>query len=283
MKYKFLLFAIVLFLTNQKGVSQDTTSVKSSKDSTTPSLTLAAIYGNNADYYGLAADERLPYFFTNASYRLPGGVFFSAGAYRLLNNSESLLSEVDLTAGYEMNFAENFNGSLAYTRSFFGKNSPLLQAANENTLSASISYDWKVLKSGLNSYYSFGTSNDMFLTFTTSKLIELGSLFNNKDYISFEPGFEIASGTVRYLEEYIIRRGNQGQANGVNRGPSFTTQTRSASTFDILSYNANVLLGYNRSSYLVEAGYQLSFLGSDILATSRKPRSFFNLSLYYQF
>ncbi len=113
--------------------------------------------------------------------------------------------------------------------------------------------------------------------------MDLGSLFSDKDYISLEPGFEIASGTVQYLEEYIVRRDNQGQMPGGPRFPDYTTLTRSASTFDILSYSANILLGYNRNHYLIETGYQLSFLGSNISATNMKPRSFFNLNLYYQF
>lgn len=283
MKQKFMVLALGLILSGSFVVAQDTTRIRETSAAKTPSLTLAAIYGNNANYYGQTAEERLPYLLTNASYRLANGIFFSVGGYRLLTNSESGLAEVDLSAGYEVDFTKGLSGSFGYTRSIFGQNSPLLQATNENTLSASINYDWKVLRSSLSGFYAFGTTSDVFLTLNTSKLMDLGSLFSEKDFISFEPGFEIASGTIQYLEEYIVRRENQSQKPGFPRGPEYSTQTRSASTFDMLSYNANILLGYNRSHYLIETGYQLSFLGSHISATNRKPRSFFNLSLYYQF
>ena len=278
-----MLVALGLIMSGSIVAAQDTTRVREMPVAKTPSLTLAAIYGTNANYYGQTAEERLPYLLTNGSYRLANGIYFSVGGYRLLTNSESGLAEVDLTAGYEVDFTKSLSGSFGYTRSIFGQNSPLLQAANENTLSASIDYDWKFLKSSLSTFYAFGTTSDVFLTLNTSKLMDLGSLFSDKDFISFEPGVEIASGTVQYLEEYIVRRDKQLQIPGFPRAPEYSIQTRSASTFDMLSYNANILLGYNRNHYLIETGYQLSFLGSNISASNRKPRSFFNLSLYYQF
>jgi hypothetical protein len=59
--------------------------------------------------------------------------------------------------------------------------------------------------------------------------------------------------------------------------------TRNASSFDMISYNMNFLLGYNRNNYLIETGWQVSTLGKNVSETKQKPRSFFNLSLYYQF
>ncbi len=283
MRHKFSLLTIILLLCFKLLDAQDIPNSRDSAAKKMPSLTLAAIYGNNADYYGQTAEERLPYFLTNASYRFANGIYFSASGYRLLSDSQPTFSEVDLSAGYDMDLAKGLIGSFSYTRSFFARNSPLLQAANENTLSASLNYDWRYLRSSLGSYYAFGKTNDVFLTLTNSKSLDLGSLFSEKDYISFEPGFEIASGTVQYLEEYIVRREGQGQMPGGLRFPEYTTLTRSASTFNILSYSANALLGYNRTHYLIEAGYQLSFLGTNISATNRTPRSFFNLGLYYQF
>lgn len=277
MKRTFIVLIVALSISINCFAQRDSTA-------RTSSLTLAAIYGNNANYYGQTAEERLPYVLTNASYRLKNGIYFSAGAYKLINYGQTALSEVDLSLGYEVNFTRAFNGSFGYTRSFFADNSPLLQAANENNLSASLGYDWKIMKTNLTSFYAFGTQNDVFLSFSNSKSLDLGSLFSKNDYITLEPGFELVSGTLRYLEDYIIRQRNV-QIPGAPRVPEYGeyTLTKSASKFDMLTYNANVLLGYNRAHYLIETGYQLSFLGKSISSTNRKPRSFFNLSLYYQF
>jgi hypothetical protein len=284
MKQTFIVLVLALIISNCSFAAViDSNTVK------TPSLTLAAIYGSNANYYGQTAEQRLPYLLTNASYRFKKGIYLSAGAYKLTNAGESsAVSELDLSAGYEVDFNKNFSGSFGYTRSVFAKNSPLLQAANENNLSASLTYDWKILKTNISSFYAFGTQRDVFISLNNSRSFDMGSLFSENDYISFEPGFEIVGGTLQYLEEYIVRYERQVQIPGAPRVPNngenqYAISTRSATTFDMLSYSMNLLLGYNRSNYLIETGYQLSYLGGNILAANRKPRSFFNLSLYYQF
>lgn len=279
----YFLLLLSLFLTIE--VFAMTTSDSTQTPGST--LTLAAIYGNNANYYGQTAEQRLPYILTNASLRFKGGLYFSAGSYKLLNMSGSAISEFDISAGYEFKFSEKFSGTAGYTRSFFAKNSPLLQAANENNLSASLAYDFNVFKTGLNSYYAFGSQNDFFLSFVASKTLNLGSL-GKKDFITLDPGFELVGGTLHYLEEYIVRRDRQG-IGMLPPGPlnpyrdQYYTMTRDASSFDLLSYNANLALGYNRSNYLIETSWQLTALGKNVSETGTKARSFFNLSFYYQF
>ena len=279
MKRGFLTFALILSIVSSVFAFADSTINKSN------TLTLAAIYGNNANYYGQTAVERLPYVLSNASLRLKSGFYLSAGAYKLLNQGGSTFSEIDLSAGLEGDLVKDLSGSFGYSRSFFSQNSPLLQAGNRNTLSASLIYDW-FLKSNLSSYYAFGTQQDVFLSFSNSKSIDLGSLFDNKDFISLEPGFELVGGTLHYLEEYTVRNEKR---QGLLGNPLFpgnnqtTTRTRDASTFDMLTYNTSLLLGYNRANYLIETGYQLSTLGKNVSDTRQKPRSFFNLSFYYQF
>lgn len=278
-------FSLFLFLSLTAQVCANTTSDSTQTKRST--LTLAAIYGNNANYYGQTAEQRLPYILTNASYRLKGGLYFSAGSYKLLNVGGSTISEFDLSTGYEFNFSEKFSGAAGYSRSFFAKNSPLLQAANENTLSASLAYDFNIFKTGLNTYYAFGTQNDFFMSFSASRTLNLGSL-GRKDFITLDPGVEIVGGTLHYLEEYIVRRDRQGFGM-LPPGPlnpyrdQYYTMTRNASSFDLLSYNANLALGYNRSNYLIETSMQLTALGKNVSDTGNRTRSFFNLSFYYQF
>ncbi len=248
-------------------------------------LTLAAIYGNNANYYGQTAEQRLPYILTNASYRLKGGMYFSASSYKLLNTGSSAISAFDLSAGYEFNISKKLSAATGYTRSFFAKNSPLLQASNENILSASLVYDFNIFKTGLNSYYAFGTQNDFFLSFLATKSLSLGSI-GKKDVITLDPGFELVGGTLHYLEEYIVRRERQGPLPPGPLNPiryQYYTLTRDASSFDLLSYNTSLALGYNRSNYLIETSWQLTALGKNVSESGTKARSFFNLSFYYQF
>jgi hypothetical protein len=277
-----LLFTALLFV--GKSFAQRDTTQEDTKQTT---LTLASIYGNNANYYGQTAEQKLPFVLTNASLRLKNGLYFSAGTYKLINAGGPFISVLDFSAGFETDISKNFNAAFGYSRSFFAQNSPLLGAANENTLNATLAYDLNIFKTSFNTYYAFGTQRDLFMSFNTSKALNLGSLFSKNDFISFEPGFELVAGTLHYLEEYIERR--ERPLNIMPNNPRFITReqtyliTRDVSSFDMISYNMNILLGYNRSNYLIETGWQVSVLGKNVTESKQTARSFFNLSLYYQF
>jgi hypothetical protein len=278
----YIFLTLLLFIASRAFSQVDSTEVEPKRNT----IILAGIYGNNANYYGQTAEQKLPYFLNNVALSLKNGLFFSVGSYKLINAGGPLISELDLTAGLEQQIAKNLNGTIAYSRSFFAKNSPLLGAANENTISASLAYDLNLIKTGFNTYYAFGTQTDLFLSFTASKPINLGSISKEKDFISFEPGLELVGGTLHYFEEYIVRRNRlNNMPNNPNLPPRDQnyTITRSASSFNMISYNMNFLLGYNRRNYLLEGGWQVSQLGKNVSDTQQKPRSFFNLSFYYQF
>jgi hypothetical protein len=171
------------------------------QDSTAKSsLTLAAVYGNTANYFGQTTADKLPYLLSYAGYNLKSGLYFSASALTLLNNINGV-SAVDLSAGYGFNLAKNVEGNLSYTRSFYQKDAPLLQASNENNVNAALSVS-HLFKTSLSADYAFGTQNDVFVSFTNSKLIDLGSLFSENDFISLEPAFSVIGGSQRFYQTY---------------------------------------------------------------------------------
>src|SRR2546428_2967465 len=99
-------------------------------DSSKTTLTLAAIYSTNANYYGQTGEEKLPYVLTNATVRFPVGLYFSGSVYKLLNTTtgSSAVSAVDLSAGLEFNLSKKVTANLSYSHSFFPSNSPMLKA-----------------------------------------------------------------------------------------------------------------------------------------------------------
>jgi len=252
-------------------------------------LTLAAIYSNNVSYYGQSTAEKLPYVLANANARLSMGLYFSAGAYKLLNIGGGI-SETDLGIGYEHNFTDKFNADVSYTRSIFPSNSPLLQAANTNNINLTSSYTWPWFKSSLSADYAFGEENDFFLGITNAKDISLGTLFDDQDQLSIEPAIEIISGTqhfyTTYQEEKIKRNNGKGKgANNGNGNPEGSGEiiTIPKTSFNLLTYNFKLPLAYNRSSYLAEVAYQFSVLGSNAITEAKKQQSFISFSFYYQF
>ncbi|MEJ5961581.1 hypothetical protein [Pedobacter immunditicola] len=276
MKLKIMTFVICLAALNVKAQTDST--------ATTPekaTLTLAAIYGNNVSYYGQGTLEKLPYILTNATFRLPLGLFFSASSYKLLNYGTGM-SASDLGIGFDHAFSPKLQAGISYTRSFFPEDSPLLQAANENNINAMVDYQWPWFKSSLSTDFAFGLEKDVFISLNHAKLIELGSLFNENDQIAIEPAVELVAGTQHFLESYTQKK-NQGKGKG--SGNENTTETIEIPTtsFNLLTYNFKIPFTYSRSHYMAEFAYQYSILGGKIPAETKNSQSFFNLSFYYQF
>lgn len=85
-----------------------------------------------------------------------------------------------------------------------------------------------------------------------SKSMGRGNVFWEKDYVFHEPGFEIASRTVQFPDEYIVLRDNQRHV--IPRLPEYTK--KQPATFGKFS-NSEYPLGYNRCLYLIEPAITL--------------------------
>lgn len=273
---KYLYIMLLCFGIATQSLAQQDSTKKSS-------LTLAAIYGNTANYFGQTTAEKLPYLLSYGAYKFKSGIYFSASGLSLINSSLGF-SAVDVSGGYGYNLSENTEGSFSYTRSFFKQGAPLLQVANENNLNADIAIT-HLFKSYLSADYAFGTQNDMFLTFSNSKLVSLGS-FSEKDFISIEPGISVIGGTQRFYETYTIekeRRKKLLDPRFPGRPPESETTTIESTNFGLLAYIFSLPLAYNRSNYSIEASYQASMTGKKIDGESQKPVSILNFGVYYQF
>lgn len=276
---KILLLALICLFGIQAGAQTDTT-----KKVTT---TAALLFNNNISYFGQATTERYPYILANLTLRLPMGLYFSAGGYQLLNQNE-VPSETDLGIGYDYQFSESWSSGVAYTRSFFPVNSPLLAASNENNINLSTTYDGRLLKSALNADYAFGKEQDIFITFTNSKSITLGTFFNQKYDLSIEPALELVAGTRHFYETFIIekQKRNNGKGKGIgNQGNLPTTELTAIpkNSFDLFSYNFRLPIALSRANYLIEASYQFSIMGVKADENLSSHYSLFGVAFYYQF
>ena len=108
-----LLLTILILFTGVFTVSaqsSETASVDTVEKRKT-SLTLAAIYSNDVNYYGQTSSEALPYILGNATLEFPVRIWLSAQTYKLLNYDEGI-SGVSLTAGYDFDLSKNLSGTL---------------------------------------------------------------------------------------------------------------------------------------------------------------------------
>ena len=275
--------SVFLFITIPLFVFGQSDTLSGEKKNT---LTLSAVVSSNANYYGQTAPETLPFSYVDLKLRTALGWYISAGGYQLLKEN-NFPSETHLSSGFEFDLSPEVDFQIGYTRSFYAKASPLLQASNPNSLSSTIGIN-HLLRTELAADYNFGKSEDIFISLDNSKNISLGQ-WGEKNTFFLKPGVSIVAGTQRFYTTYIEERkqrvgldpildvlgGNQ-QENQEN------TETTTVSTdFSLLSYNFNVPLIYYRGKGAIMLSYQLSVL-SKKNTQSNRSNSFFSLGYFYQ-
>lgn len=287
MKSIILFTTVTLYSALCFGQSETTTA--GSTDSITPkaTLTVGAVYANNASYYGQKSEEKTPYAALAATYRFKSGFYLSGMAYKLLNEKTSAVSASSLGAGVNFKLARRLTADLSYSHSFYPAYSPMLQAGNADNASLALTYEnW--LNVSLAGDYAFGKTNDGFVTGAISKSINLFSI-GKKDIVTINPSADVVAGTQHFYQTYTTEKKLRDSVLGIILTPitGETSQpgskTVALTSFNALSYNFKLPLAYNRSHYAVEAAYQLSVLSSHAQSGAGKANSFVTLSFYYQF
>lgn len=271
----------------QSDTASEAAQAESSAKST---LTVGASYSNNVNYYGQRGVDKMPYLLAIGSWRHRSGFYFTGGAYKLLKDSNGVVSASSLGAGMGFNLGENLSADINFSHTFYPAGSLFVQAANANSASASISLE-KWMTTTANIDYAFGKTQDVFASLSTSKLINIGSLFSSKDLVSITPAVEIVGGTRHFYQTYITEKRLRDSIAGIalppllggsDGGETTSTSTKTRTSFDLVSYNVKLPLTYNRSSYQLEITYQLSLLNK-LAAETRQLNSFVTASFYYQF
>lgn len=269
------------------GQTDGTTVVPTDSVPAKSTLTLAAVYSNNASYYGQRAEENTPYAAVAANYQLKSGIYFAAQSYKLLNEKTSQVSAASVGAGVNFKLGKKFTTDLSYTHSFYPDYSPLLQAGNADNASLAFAHEGWV-NTSLTGDYSFGKTNDAFVTGGISKAINLFSI-GQSDIVTLSPVAELVGGTQHFYQTYVSKKKVRDSLLGIFPSPVFGnpstshTDTVKTTAFNILSYNFKVPLAYNRTHYTVEAAYQISVLSNQVQSNAGEVNSFLTLSFYYQF
>ena len=157
-------------------------------------FTWSTLLSNNANYYGQAATERLPFAYTDLRMRTAVGWYVSAGGYQLLKEG-AFPSEWHVGTGLDFSIGKQISLNVGYTRSFYSDDSPLFQASNPNSISAEIGFN-HLFQTDLEGDYNFGKENDFFTTLTNSKVVPLHS-FTDKDLLYVKPSVALTAGTQR--------------------------------------------------------------------------------------
>lgn len=266
----------------------DSTKVADSLPKQKSSLTLAAVYANDASYYGQRAQNLNPYAALAATYQHKSGIYLSGLAYRLLNEKTAEISAATLGAGINMKLGKKLFADLNFTHSFYETSSPLIQSVNTENAGIAVTHKgW--LESSISGDYSFGTTEDYFTSAALAKDISLFQVGKNA-IVSIKPVLSVVAGTQRYYKSYVTQQQARDSALGIITTPIFgspnpetVTTEKEAVSFNLLSYNFELPVSYSRGRYLLEAAYQVSLLSDKVRSGAGDINQFGKLSFYYQF
>jgi len=253
------------------------------------SVAVGLNYGTDVSFFGRTSQYRYPFSSGDVIYNTKTGLFVYGSAWKVLA-SEPTIDELDLGLGYNYRLSKELKGNFSYTRFFINDKSQIIKSSATNDINFKNSFDWKILKTSVTTDYLFGKSNDFFVTINNSKYFESNwSVFDDKDYLTFEPAFTMIFGTQNFVQNFSD---NHDFDNPTGHGPGPTMHydpmppadaADKNSQFNLLNYSLKLPIAYNRPHYTLEAAYKYAIPVNVQGKLINNHESFFNLTFYYLF
>ncbi|MFA6087255.1 MAG: hypothetical protein WC743_23005 [Mucilaginibacter sp.] len=240
-------------------------------------------YGSDALFFGRTGPIKYPFMAADMILNYKSGFFVYGSALKVLGY-KPVVDEVDVGGGYFYRLSKKFTGTISYTRFIFNKESEIIKSASSNDINFKNSYDWKYLKTSVIADYLFGKSYDFFTTISNSKYFESNfSVFDDQDFLSINPTFNIILGTQNFVQRYSIDHQYQLEADNIYIRNENGKRARANARFNVLNYSFKLPLAYNRPHYTLEASWRYS-MPVNVEGTLKNHReSFFNFTFYYVF
>ncbi|NHA07527.1 hypothetical protein G7092_27260 [Mucilaginibacter sp. HC2] len=246
------------------------------------SVSVGVSYGSDALFFGRTGPIKYPFVTGDAIYNTKSGVFIYGSVLKVLGYAP--VDEVDVGGGYFYKFSKSFSGAVSYTRFIFNKNANVIKSASSNDINFKNAYDWKLFKTTVVLDYLFGKSNDFFTTVSTSKYFETSwSIFDDKDYLSFNPSFNVILGTQNFVQRYEVDHNYQHVLPPAVLENLDLSAARRNRIFNVLNYSFKVPVAYNRPHYTLEASWRYSMPVNVEGTLENRRESFFNFTFYYLF
>jgi len=251
------------------------------------SVSAGVNYGTDVSFFGRTSQYRYPFLSSDAIYNSKSGLFAYGSLWKVLASAPTI-DEFDLGAGYHYRFSKEFKGDISYTRFFINDKSQIIKSSATNDINFKNSYDWKYLKTSVTADYLFGKSTDFFITVNNSKYFESNwSIFDDKDYLTFEPTFTMIFGTQNFVENFskdhdFFNPNGHSPPTHYDPNPADDAASKN-SEFNLLNYSFKLPIAYNRPHYTLEAAYKYAIPVNVQGALVNNHESFFNLTFYYVF
>jgi hypothetical protein len=249
------------------------------------SVSVGVNYGSDVQFFGRTGPIKYPFISTDFVYNAKSGFFVYGSAVKVLGY-DPLVDEFDVGTGFFYKYTKNVSGTLSYSRFLFAKAAAdVIKSASSNDINFKNSFDWKIAKTSVTSDYLFGKSSDFFLTFSTSKYIEPSwSVFDDKDYLSFNPTISAIFGTQNFVQKFSSDHPARFELYDLSESLEGSPQhPYNNGRFNALNYSIKLPIAYNRPHYTFEASWKYSIPVNVEGELKNRHEVFFNLTFYYLF
>ena len=248
-------------------------------DDATGSLSAALGYGNNSAFFGRTQATTYPYFTQELTYTSKYNLWASVYNYDLFNTATHF-DETDLSIGYDQDLSKKVDLSLSYSHFLYAPNSPLVKSAVNNSLDASLGYDWGVLYTRLNGAYLFGSNaHDTFAVLDNSRAFDIDGVFTAKDYFTITPKFSLIAGTQDFVQVSDAQQIQRGNKKPKTKTGTPTTISTDATRFTLLSYGLRLPVSYTLGKVSAEVAYRYLQPVNVLPENDSAGRSFFTATL----
>jgi hypothetical protein len=266
------------------------TAAKIKADTTQPVVKKASVsagvsYGSDVQFFGRTGPIKYPYVSADAIYNTKNGFFLYTYGVKILGYNP-LFDEIDLGGGYLYHYTKQFTGTVSYTHFFFNRDAAqVIRSASSNDINWKNTYDFKLFKFNATTDYLFGAENDFFLTLNVTKHFESKfSIFDDKDYLTLEPGFSTIMGTQNFVQRYASDHDYHLDFDDLFMpNANSPRQASDNSQFNMLNYNFKIPIAYNRPHYTLEFAYKYSIPVNVEGLLRNHHESFYYLTFYYVF
>ena len=170
----------------------------------------------------------------------------------LPNNKKNAIDGENLTAGYDFDITDDFEGGVSYSKLLYNTNSTLVGSSITNIFNASFDYDIAgIVTPGISAEYSLnsgGVANDIYVTGSIAHDFVVEKIFGDKDVFIISPTVSANFGTQNFYDAYIKRKVYKNKK--VNA--LVTTFENQLNQFELLDYELSAPLEYKIKHFIFE-------------------------------
>jgi hypothetical protein len=261
---------ILFLLISQGYLSQSVrdTVISDSIDPVYRRLRLALNYSSANTFLGKKDSISIPILSPTLKYTTSKDFFYQVNLVHS-NTTDKVFDQLDLRAGYNYYFNDQWNASISYTRSFYSKAVDRLNAIVNNDINVYVGYDWDYVYSALSFDYTSGakdysynytdtiwglnkkkfvlidtketgnvSAKDYTITFMNSRQFYFYELFNKNDKLIVCPEIDVYYGSQNSVQQSsVVRKLVKGKKQK-------TTVANDNTKYPFMAYTLNLDLRY---------------------------------------